>query len=43
MEDKKIIDLEEEKEKKKKGKNQTLEVHEPKMGGKGFIGGGGRK
>jgi len=25
---------------KKKGKEQTLEVNDPKMGGKGFIGGG---
>ena len=25
---------------KRKGKNQTLDVHEPKLGGKGAIGGG---
>ena len=33
----KVINI---KDKKKKGKNQTLEVHEPKMGGKGSLGGG---
>ena len=33
----KVINI---KNKKKQGKNQTLEVHEPKMGGKGSLGGG---
>jgi len=33
----KVIKL---KDKKKKGKEQVLEVHEPKMGGKGSAGGG---
>ena len=33
----KVINI---KDKQKKGKEQTLDVHEPKMGGKGAIGGG---
>jgi hypothetical protein len=33
----KVINI---KDKQKKGKEQTLDVNEPKMGGKGSLGGG---